>query len=66
MAYRSLGKLVSHRYTGAADPLLGLDIVRRTEILAPGDRIMLTGIGVGFTWRCAVVEYTGYQTSTKG
>jgi 3-oxoacyl-[acyl-carrier-protein] synthase III len=51
------GRTVGH--TGAADPLLGLDHLRRTRELTPGDRIMLTGIGVGFTWGCAVVEYTG-------
>nr|WP_314144341.1 ketoacyl-ACP synthase III family protein [uncultured Rhodococcus sp.] len=59
-----LGREIGH--TGAADPLLGLDLLRRTETLQPGDRIMLTGIGVGFTWGCAVVEYTGHDNTTKG
>lgn len=59
-----LGRTIGH--TGAADPLLGLDLLRRTEALQPGDRIMLTGIGVGFTWGCAVVEYTGHDNTTKG
>lgn len=54
-----LGRTIGH--TGAADPLLGLDLLRRSKALHPGDRIMLTGIGVGFTWGCAVVEYTGYE-----
>lgn len=46
-------------HTGAADPFIGLDHVRRSGALAAGDRLLLTGIGVGFTWGCTVVEYTG-------
>ncbi|WP_416965067.1 3-oxoacyl-[acyl-carrier-protein] synthase III C-terminal domain-containing protein [Streptomyces sp. Agncl-13] len=38
---------------------VGLDLLRRSGALTPGDRLLLTGIGVGFTWGCAVVEYTG-------
>lgn len=59
-----LGHRIGH--TGAADPLLGLDLLRRDHELNAGDRIMLTGIGVGFTWGCAVVEYTGHDTTTRG
>lgn len=47
-------------HTGAADPLLGLQILRRKRELNPGDHVMLVGIGVGFTWGCAVIEYTGF------
>ncbi|BEK94713.1 ketoacyl-ACP synthase III family protein [Nocardia seriolae] len=46
-------------HTGAADPFIGLDQVRRSGVLSPGDRLLLTGIGVGFTWGCTVLEYTG-------
>ncbi|MET8544679.1 ketoacyl-ACP synthase III family protein [Kitasatospora sp. NPDC004799] len=49
-------------HTGAADPVIGLDLLRRSGTLTPGDRVLLTGIGVGFTWGCAVVEYTGAPT----
>ena len=51
------GREIGH--TGAADPFVGLDLVRRNHDLEAGDRLMLIGIGVGFTWGCAVVEYTG-------
>ncbi|MFF4396424.1 3-oxoacyl-ACP synthase III family protein [Streptomyces sp. NPDC001480] len=51
-------------HTGAADPILGLDLLRRSGALTPGDRLLLTGIGVGFTWGCAVVEYTGAHAHT--
>ncbi|MEV6769300.1 ketoacyl-ACP synthase III family protein [Nocardia sp. NPDC051030] len=53
------GHTIGH--TGAADPFIGLDIVRRSGTLKTGDRLLLTGIGVGFTWGCAVVEYTGVE-----
>lgn len=48
-------------HTGAADPLLGLHLLRERGVLSAGDRVMLVGIGVGFTWGCAVVEYTGHS-----
>ncbi|MFD4656438.1 3-oxoacyl-ACP synthase III family protein [Kitasatospora sp. NPDC058444] len=51
-------------HTGAADPVIGLDLLRRSGTLVPGDRVLLTGIGVGFTWGCAVVEYTGTPART--
>lgn len=57
-----LGHDIGH--TGAADPLLGLDLLRSTGALNAGDRIMLTGIGVGFTWGCAVVEVTDHLHPT--
>ncbi|WP_028477044.1 3-oxoacyl-ACP synthase III family protein [Nocardia sp. CNY236] len=51
------GREIGH--TGAADPFIGLDYMHRSGQLDAGDRLLLTGIGVGFTWGCAVVEYTG-------
>jgi 3-oxoacyl-[acyl-carrier-protein] synthase-3 len=51
-------------HTGAADPVVGLDLLRRSGALNPGDRLLLTGIGVGFTWGCAVLEYTGAPAPT--
>ncbi|MFF7163177.1 3-oxoacyl-ACP synthase III family protein [Streptomyces sp. NPDC008086] len=51
-------------HTGAADPVVGLDLLRRSGTLTPGDRLLLTGIGVGFTWGCAVLEYTGAPAPT--
>lgn len=59
-----LGHDIGH--TGAADPLLGLDLLARSGGLAPGDRIVLTGIGVGFTWGCAVVEATDLVGAADG
>ncbi|WP_083884307.1 3-oxoacyl-[acyl-carrier-protein] synthase III C-terminal domain-containing protein [Nocardia higoensis] len=56
-----LGHDIGH--TGAADPLLGLDLLTAGGELRPADRIVLTGIGVGFTWGCAVVEATDLVTA---
>ncbi|WP_067853145.1 3-oxoacyl-ACP synthase III family protein [Nocardia shimofusensis] len=56
-----LGHDIGH--TGAADPLLGLDLLAATDDLRPSDLIVLTGIGVGFTWGCAVVEATDLVTA---
>ncbi|MDH6120750.1 3-oxoacyl-[acyl-carrier-protein] synthase-3 [Kitasatospora sp. GAS204A] len=47
---RSVGHL------GAADQFAGLDRLRTSGALRPGQRCLLAGIGAGFSWSCAVVE----------
>ncbi|MDT0471404.1 ketoacyl-ACP synthase III family protein [Streptomyces sp. DSM 41014] len=48
------GRRVGH--IGAADQIAGLTHLLETGEAAPGDRIALCGIGMGFTYACAVVE----------
>lgn len=43
-------------HVGAADQLTGLADLVETGTAGPGDRVMLIGIGAGFSWTCAVVE----------
>lgn len=43
-------------HVGAADQLTGLAELVETGAAGPGDRLMLVGIGAGFSWTCAVVE----------
>lgn len=45
-------------HVGAADQLTGLADLVETGVAGPGDRVMLIGIGAGFSWTCAVVEIT--------
>lgn len=44
-------------HVGAADQIIGLDNVARSGRVAPGDRVLLVGIGAGFSWTCAVIEF---------
>lgn len=46
-------------HVGAADQLTGLAYLVETGRVAPGDRVLLVGIGAGFAWTCAAVEVTG-------
>jgi 3-oxoacyl-[acyl-carrier-protein] synthase-3 len=43
-------------HVGAADQLTGLADLVETGTVGPGERVMLIGIGAGFSWSCAVVE----------
>ncbi|MGA8114202.1 MAG: ketoacyl-ACP synthase III family protein [Actinocatenispora sp.] len=43
-------------HVGAADQMIGFCHLVESGQLGPGDRIMLVGIGVGFSWSCAVLE----------
>jgi 3-oxoacyl-[acyl-carrier-protein] synthase-3 len=43
-------------HVGAADQLTGLDHLVTTGQVRPGDKVMLVGIGAGFSWTCALVE----------
>ncbi|MEW2514087.1 ketoacyl-ACP synthase III family protein [Streptomyces sp. NPDC046870] len=48
------GRRVGH--IGAADQIAGLTHLLETGQVVPGDRVALCGIGMGFTYACAVVE----------
>ncbi|MFC6879217.1 MULTISPECIES: ketoacyl-ACP synthase III family protein [Actinomadura] len=45
-------------HVGAADQLTGLAHLVESGRVAPGDRVLLLGIGAGFAWTCAAVEIT--------
>jgi len=49
-----LGLTVGH--LGAGDQLVGLDHLRAHGLVAPGDLVLLVGVGAGFTWTTAVVR----------
>ncbi|WP_026119391.1 ketoacyl-ACP synthase III family protein [Nocardiopsis ganjiahuensis] len=51
------GRTVGH--VGAADPFLGLHHLLETGAVAPGDHVILGGIGSGMTASCAVVRVDG-------
>ncbi|MYW65854.1 3-oxoacyl-ACP synthase [Streptomyces sp. SID8379] len=43
-------------HLGAGDQLAGLDRLVRTGRLGAGDRVLLMGVGAGFSWSSAVVD----------
>ncbi|MEE1756449.1 ketoacyl-ACP synthase III family protein [Streptomyces sp. SP18CS02] len=45
-------------HLGGSDQLIGLDHLLATGAVAPGDRVLQVGVGLGFTWTTAVVEIT--------
>ncbi|MGW4644210.1 ketoacyl-ACP synthase III family protein [Sphaerisporangium sp. NPDC004334] len=45
-------------HLGAGDQIAALDHLFSSGAAAPGDTLMLLGIGAGFTWSCAVLEVT--------
>lgn len=45
-------------HVGAADQFTGLAHLMESGQVSPGDRVMLVGIGAGFSWTCAVAEIT--------
>jgi len=47
---RSVGHL------GGGDQFAGLAHLVETKQVAPGDRVVLVGVGAGFSWSCAVLE----------
>jgi 3-oxoacyl-[acyl-carrier-protein] synthase III len=49
-------------HVGAADQLIGLRRIADSGQAVPGDRVLLVGIGAGFSWTGAVVEFTGQQS----
>ncbi|MGX7825918.1 ketoacyl-ACP synthase III family protein [Actinokineospora sp. 24-640] len=50
------GRTVGH--LGAGDQIGGLDHLVTTGRARPGDRVVLVGIGAGYSWGCAVLEIT--------
>ena len=43
-------------HVGAGDQLIGISLLMDSGALNPGDRCLLIGVGMGFTWSCAVIE----------
>ena len=50
------GRTVGH--IGAGDQAAGLSRLLETKEVGPGDLVVLSGIGAGFTFSCAVLEIT--------
>jgi 3-oxoacyl-[acyl-carrier-protein] synthase-3 len=46
-----------HANTSAASVPLALDLALRDGRIKPGHRVMLQGVGGGFTWGAALVEF---------
>jgi 3-oxoacyl-[acyl-carrier-protein] synthase-3 len=56
-------------HTGAGDQVAGLTSLLSDGELSKGSKIALVGVGAGFTWTTAIVEYTGApppQPSMRG
>jgi len=53
-------------HVGAADQIIGLGSVADSGRAAPGDRVLLVGIGAGFSWTCAVVEFISERKHDGG
>lgn len=49
------GKTIGHM--GAGDQIAGLNHLVDTAALKPGDRCLMMGVGAGFNWTSAVIEY---------
>ncbi|GLY22324.1 ketoacyl-ACP synthase III family protein [Micromonospora sp. NBRC 101691] len=45
-------------HLGAGDQFANLAHLRRTGRLSPGDRVLLVGVGLGFSWTSALLEIT--------
>jgi 3-oxoacyl-[acyl-carrier-protein] synthase-3 len=52
-------------HVGAADQLIGLGNISDSGRAGPGDRVLLVGVGAGFTWTSAVVEFVGQQNGQR-
>ncbi|MDV5145200.1 hypothetical protein R1T08_13470 [Streptomyces sp. SBC-4] len=44
---------------GAGDQLIGMNHVAEARNPRPGDFLVTMGVGVGFMWTVAVLEFTG-------
>ncbi|MEU7580454.1 ketoacyl-ACP synthase III family protein [Streptomyces sp. NPDC041068] len=51
---RDWGLTIGH--LGAGDQPAGLAKLLEEDRLAPGERVLLVGVGAGFSWTCAVLE----------
>lgn len=49
------GKTIGHM--GAGDQIAGLNHLVDTTALRAGDRCLMVGVGAGFNWTCAVIEF---------
>ena len=52
-------------HVGAADQLIGLRRIADSGQAAPGDRVLLVGIGAGFSWTGAVIEFVGQEPGRR-
>ncbi len=50
------GRCTGH--VGAADQIIGLARLAESGRAGPGDHVLLVGVGAGFSWTCAVAEFT--------
>jgi 3-oxoacyl-[acyl-carrier-protein] synthase-3 len=57
------GRTTAH--VGAADQLTGLAYLAERGQAAAGDRVMLVGIGAGFTWSCAILQWREVPPATS-
>jgi 3-oxoacyl-[acyl-carrier-protein] synthase-3 len=53
-------------HVGAADQLVSLAWLADRGRAKPGDRVMLVGIGAGFSWTCAIAEFTAIPPARVG
>jgi 3-oxoacyl-[acyl-carrier-protein] synthase-3 len=51
-------------HVGAADQIIGLGNISDSGRAGPGDRVLLVGIGAGFTWTSAVLEFAEHKEET--
>ncbi len=52
-------------HVGAADQIIGLGNISDSGRAAPGDHVLLVGVGAGFTWTGAVIELAGKRGSAR-
>ncbi|MFI6336928.1 ketoacyl-ACP synthase III family protein [Streptomyces sp. NPDC050535] len=57
-------KTVGH--LGAADQFAGLHYLQRAGKLQPGQRCLLSAVGSGMSWTCAVIEIVGDAMAAAG
>lgn len=50
-------------HVGAADQIIGLGNLSDCGRAGPGDHVLLVGVGAGFTWTGAVIEFAGKKGS---
>ncbi len=50
-------------HVGAADQIIGLGNISDCGRAGPGDHVLLVGVGAGFTWTGAVIEFAGEKGS---
>lgn len=58
-----LGRRYGHM--GASDQIVALHHLQRHRLAAPGDYVMLLGIGVGMTWTAAILRLNGEDSGVR-